>query len=386
MTIPICKVEISGIRTLPNCQLLPTFTHHNPTMTLADNQHKPQNLDWVNSLRVLAMFMVVIIHTSSPLIMGYGRVPLSDWFWGDFYNGLARFGVPVFVMITGALLLPREYELGDFLKRRLGRIITPFVFWSLVYVAYAWYNEDITFTPDFWRDTRIVLHQLKYGAYYHLWYVYMLIGLYFIIPVLGKFVRAATEKEIIYFLVVWLVVMFLAQPYLARYSPLVDMHYFAGYIGYLVLGHYLTVKQFSPRLTRGCLLLIFVVTLALIVGGTYWSCLHKGGLTLFYEPLGPAIVVLSSVVFLLARFTVITWLSRLKKARDFISAYTFGIYLAHALILDVLGDPDNGINLNWQFCHPSLSIPLTAVVCFGLALLLVYLLSKIPFAGKWISS
>lgn len=355
-------------------------------MTLNVSHHKHKNLDWINNLRVLAMFMVVIIHTSSPLIMGYGRVPLSDWLWGDFYNALARFGVPVFVMITGALLLPREYELGDFLKRRLGRIITPFIFWSLVYVAYAWYNEDITFTPDIWADTKIVLHQLKFGAYYHLWYVYMLIGLYFVIPVLSRFVRNASEKEIIYFIVVWLAVMFLAQPYLARFSPSVDMHYFAGYIGYLVLGHYLATKEFSPKFTRGWLLLLFALTLALIVGGTYWSCLQKQGLTLFYEPLGPPIVLLSSSVFLLARFTVIKWSSPLKKARDLICAYTFGIYLAHALLLDILGDPDYNININWQLCHPSLSIPVTAIVCFGLTLLLVYIISKIPFVGKWISA
>lgn len=355
-------------------------------MTLDTSHHKHKNLDWINNLRVLAMFMVVIIHTSSPLIMGYGHIPVGDWFWGDFYNGLSRFGVPVFVMITGALLLPREYELGDFLKRRLGRIITPFIFWSLVYVAYAWYNEDIIFTADIWTDAKIVLHQLKFGAYYHLWYVYMLIGLYFVIPVLSKFVRNASEKEIVYFLIVWLVVMFLAQPYLVRFNPLVDMHYFAGYIGYLVLGHYLAAKQFSPIITQRLLLLIFLLTVVLIVGGTYWACLHGKGLTLFYEPLSPYIVLLSSAIFLLSRYTVIKWPSRLKKARDLICAYTFGIYLSHALILDVLGDPEYGINLNWQFCHPSLSIPLTAIICFGLALLLVYIISKIPLAGKRVSA
>jgi surface polysaccharide O-acyltransferase-like enzyme len=332
------------------------------------------------------MLMVVFIHTSSPLIMAYGKVPLSDWIWGDIYNALSRFGVPVFVMITGALLLRREYELSDFLKRRLGRIIPPFIFWSLLYVAYAWYNEDITFTPDIWADTKIVLHQLKFGAYYHLWYVYMLIGLYFVIPVLSKFVRNATEKEVVYFLVVWLVVMFLAQPYLSRYNPSVDMHYFLGYIGYLVLGYYLAAKQFSPKLTRGWLLLIFLLTLALIIGGTYWSCLQDKGLTLFYEPLSPTIVLLSSSVFLLFRFTVIKWSPRLKKARDLVCAYTFGIYLAHALLLDIMGDPDDNINLNWHFCHPSLSIPLTAVICFITAFALVYLISKIPLVGKWISA
>jgi surface polysaccharide O-acyltransferase-like enzyme len=354
-------------------------------MALIIPQNKTQSLDWINSLRVLAMFMVVIIHTSSPLIMGYGRVPVSDWFWGDFYNGLARFGVPVFVMITGALLLHRDYELGDFLKKRLGRIITPFLFWSLVYVAYAWYNEDITFTPDIWADTKIVLHQLKYGSYYHLWYVYMLIGLYFVIPVLSKFVRNASEKEIVYFLLVWLAVMLLAQPYLSRFNPQIDLHYFAGYIGYLVLGHYLAFKEFPARSARIWSGLIFLLTLTIIVAGTYYMCQYtKAFSTLLYEPLSPAIVLLSSSVFLFARFTAVKLPPALKKARDFISAYTFGIYLSHALLLDIIGDPDNHLNINWQLCNPAISIPVTAIVCYILSLLLVYLISKIPL-GKWVA-
>jgi surface polysaccharide O-acyltransferase-like enzyme len=356
-------------------------------MTPNATHHKHLQLDWVNNLRVLAMFMVVIIHTASPLIMGYGRVPAQYWLWGDFYNAISRFGVPVFVMITGALLLHREYELGDFLKRRLGRIIAPFMFWSLVYVAYSWYNEDITFTKNIWADARIVLHQLKYGAYYHLWYVYMLLGLYFFIPVLGRFVRNASEKEVIYFLLVWLAVMLLAQPCLSRFNPQIDLHYFFGYIGYLVLGHYLTFKQFPPKFGKGWCGAVFFFSLAIIVIGTYWMTINGKGLsTVFYEPLSPMIVLLSSSIFLLARFMSVKWPPFLKKTRDFIGAYTFGIYLSHALILDILGDPDDHINLNWQFCNPGLSIPLTAIVCFGLSLLLVWLISKIPFVGKWISA
>ncbi|MHB8207651.1 acyltransferase, partial [Mucilaginibacter sp.] len=175
---------------------------------------KFQQLDWINNLRVLAMFLVVILHTTSPLIMAYGKVPNTYWLIADFYNALARFGVPVFVMITGALLLSRDYELGDFLKRRLWRIIPAFIFWSLVYIAYSWYDEDIAFTTDVLINIKIVLHLLKIGASYHLWYVYMLIGLYFIIPILSKFVRNATDKEILYFLLLWLAVMALNQPYL----------------------------------------------------------------------------------------------------------------------------------------------------------------------------
>jgi len=345
--------------------------------------NKPQQLDWINNLRIIAMYMVVIVHTSSPLIMQYGKVAGSYWFWGDFYNAISRFGVPVFVMITGALLLNRDQEPVPFLKKRLGRIIVPFLFWSLIYVAFGWYNEDFTFTADTWANVKIVLHQLKYGSSYHLWYVYMLIGLYFLIPVLGKFVRNASENELLYFLLVWFGVMMISQPYLKRFDPQVDLHYFAGYAGYLVLGYYLAYKDFSAKFNRTWFGILFLVTLAVIVIGTYYTSIYYKGLsTMMYEPVSPTIVLLSGSAFMVGKLTNISWSPRAKRVRDLIGGYTFGIYLSHALILRLI---DDELNINYALFHSSVGVPLTALICFILSLLLVYLLSKLPL-GKWIST
>ena len=347
--------------------------------------NKPQQLDWINNLRIIAMFMVVVLHTSSPLIMLYGKVPDSYWFWGDLYNAISRFGVPVFVMITGALLLNRDQPPIPFLKKRLGRIIVPFLFWSLVFIAYAWHNEDFVFTTNTWNNIKIVLHQLKYGSSYHLWYVYMLIGLYFLIPVLGKFARNASEGELLYFLLVWFGVMMINQPYLKRFDPQIDLHYFAGYIGYLVLGYYLAYKDFPLRFNRNWFAVLFIVTLAFIVAGTYYASIYYKGLsTLMYEPISPTIVLLSASAFMVGKLTVINWSPRAKQARDFVGGYTFGIYLSHALILRLIDD-EWDININYKLFTPAVGIPVTALICFILSLLLVYLLSKLPL-GKWIST
>src|ERR1700750_3205314 len=111
---------------------------------------KSPNIDWISNLRLVALYAVIILHVTSLLLMQYGKVSISDWMVADFFNAVVRFAVPVFVMVTGALLLHREYEIGDFLKKRLVRVVIPFLFWSLVYVGYSLYNEDITFTNDVW--------------------------------------------------------------------------------------------------------------------------------------------------------------------------------------------------------------------------------------------
>ncbi len=343
---------------------------------------KPANIDWISNIRLIALYAVIILHCSAPLLMQYGKVPASDWWTADFLNALVRFAVPVFVMVTGALLLHREYEIGDFLKKRLVRVVLPFLFWSLVYIWYSWYNEEITFGSDVWANIRLVLHLLKYGSSYHLWYVYMLIGLYFFIPVIGKYVRNATEKELLYFLFVWFAVMLITQPYLSRYNPAVDMHYFAGYAGYLVLGHYLAFKDFNVRHLRGWMVALFVFSVLLIAIGTRLLIAYpKWPGTMFYEPVNPAVLMLSGSIFIIVKLTVPKVSPVIIRMRDFAGKYNYGIYLGHALVLYFLDDP---FGISYKLCTPIISIPLTALICFLITLLLVWIINKLPF-GKWVS-
>jgi surface polysaccharide O-acyltransferase-like enzyme len=350
-------------------------------------QRQTHQLDWINNLRIIALFAVIVLHCSSPLLGGYGKVAPRQWLTADFYNALTRFAVPVFVMITGALLLGKDDEIFGFLKKRLSRVLLPFLFWSLVYIAYAFYNEDIPYSTDTWTNIKQVLHQLKYGSSYHLWYVYMLIGLYFIIPVLSKFIRNANEKETLYFLGAWLLVILFSQPYMQRYNPQVDIRYFGGYIGYLVLGYYLANKNFVYKHIARLTVLLFMATVATITIGTWALYQHYNGIsTLLYEPLSWPIVLLATAMFLMLRFAPVNLPAWFITARDFAGKYNYGIYLAHALFLTLLDAPElTGFSLSYKSFNPLLSIPLTALVCFVLSLLLVYLINKLPWVGKYIS-
>jgi surface polysaccharide O-acyltransferase-like enzyme len=344
---------------------------------------KPQNIEWINNLRLIALYAVIILHSTSLLLMQFGKVPVNDWLVADFLNAIVRFAVPAFVMITGALLLPRESDPVAFLKKRLTRVVIPFLFWSLVYIAYSWHNEEFAFTGDAWTNGKIVLHFLKVGSSYHLWYVYMLIGLYFFIPVIGKFVRNASEREILYFLAVWFAVMMITQPYLLRYNPSVDMHYFAGFSGYLVLGYYLAYKDFTIKHLRLWMILLFILSVALITIGT-WMLTGYPKLpgTMLYEPVSPTVVTLSVSMFMIVKLTMPNVPVIVTRIRDFAGGYNYGIYLAHALVLYFLDDP---FGISYKLCTPIVSIPVTALVCIIISLLLVWIISKIPLVGKWVS-
>jgi len=210
----------------------------------------------------------------------------------------------------------------------------------------------------------------------------MLIGLYFIIPILGKFVRNATDKELLYFLILWFVVMAFNQPYLIHYNPQIDLHYVTGYIGYLVLGHYLAFRKFPAWCSTLWFGILFIVILGIIIAGTYFASIYYKTLSIiFYDPISPPIVLLSAAAFMVGRLGTIELSPKAKKIRDFVGSYTFGIYLSHALILDILGDD---LNIDYKICNPIISIPLIALFVYLSALLLMFIISKIPF-GKWVA-
>ena len=108
--------------------------------------------------------------------------------------------------------------------------------------------------------------------------------------------------------------------------------------------------------------------------------------TLFYEPISPTVMLLSASAFLLGRFTFKNAPTKIKRFRDYVGSYNYGIYLGHALGLYLLDrDYDNfSIHISYKLWSPFISIPVTASICFILTFGLVWLLSKLPF-GRWIS-
>jgi len=167
---------------------------------------------WYDNLRVIATIGVIGIHVSSSYQPTSGTISTYDFWVGNIYCSLSRFAVPVFVMLSGALLLSKDYKISTFLKKRLVRLLIPFLFWSLVYIINSLVNDfEAGNRPGFWEIARDIFVQLRDGSSGHLWYIYMIIGLYLFIPIIGKWVRNATEKEILYFLGIWLIVLILDQ-------------------------------------------------------------------------------------------------------------------------------------------------------------------------------
>ena len=210
-----------------------------------ENLTEKNDTSWLDNLRVVATIAVVLLHVVAPFALKFGQINKVDWWLANSIDSLVRFCVPVFVMLTGALLLPRTHTLESYLKKRVVRIILPFLFWSAVYIAHYFSRLPETFVFTTSSVSQIIGNKLLYGASYHLWYIYMIIGIYLILPIISTWIRNASEKEIIYFLVLWLFSVIISNSFFKEYVPDFNLKYFSGFIGYLVLGYYLSTKNIN---------------------------------------------------------------------------------------------------------------------------------------------
>ncbi|GEL11987.1 Surface polysaccharide O-acyltransferase, integral membrane enzyme [Flavobacterium glycines] len=330
---------------------------------------------WMNNLRALATLSVIVLHVAFPILYNYGTIKVNDWQIGNFFDSLVRFCVPIFLMLTGALLLSKPIEIESFFKKRFLRILLPFLFWSSIYVVYSLaLKYNIETDLSLLECVKFVYLQFKDGASYHLWYVYMIIGIYLFLPILNKWILNSSEKEIRCFIVFWFFVMFLKHPYLSRFIPNIDLTYFSGFIGYPVLGYYLAYK-FNSQKTVKLSILLFIVGFGFTMIATVLKTMQQGVFyQAFYDYLSPNVIIEAIGVFLFFK-SYSFQKTKLQLVVNTVSKHSYGIYLSHVLMLSFL----DSLDLNYSITNPIIAIPLISILCIIMSLIVTFLINKIPY-------
>ena len=124
------------------------------------SKQKSGHIVWLDIVRLAAMFMVVCCHCTDPFNFYPGTSPEIGEikFWGAAYGALLRPCVPLFVMITGALLLPVRESSGAFYKKRITRVFFPFLIWSVLYNLFPWVTGLLGVEP------RVILDFFPYSG------------------------------------------------------------------------------------------------------------------------------------------------------------------------------------------------------------------------------
>jgi surface polysaccharide O-acyltransferase-like enzyme len=344
----------------------------------------------VDLIRTFAIISVILIHAS---IESYASMPLDNsgsmlYLWTtSAYQSVVIVGVPLFAMLSGALLLQpskTNEPIRVFLRKRLSRLGLAFVFWSGVYFAWTYFFDGQGLSLN-----SIVQGLFVNGAYYHFWFFYLIAGLYLATPILRLVVSNADTRMLRYMILLWFVgvaIMPLLQ-LVTGYSLRGDLFLFNGYIGYFVLGAYLQRIRIRSSILFTALFLGVVWTLV----GTWFMIFpfHAlGNYYFFFNTLSINVILVSVSIFMLLSKRSVDWPGKtrhhLRIAFHAISTYTLPIFLLHVLILEALQRGYLGFTLSLTRMNPIIEIPIATVVTLVITLTLILGMKRVPVLTKLI--
>ena len=378
---------------------------------------------WLDWLRVTALFLVMATHSCEPFYLGgEGSLILTkaNAIWVAVLNSLPRAAVALFIFASAYLQFPLHYSTGEFFKKRALRILPPFLFWTIVY-ALVW-GEPL-------QNFKDLLLNFNYAAG-HLWFVYMLIGLYLVMPLLSPWAEKVGKRELQIYLGIWLFTTLIPLvrqwaggpapviygpsgiPNAAKYPLWGEaswntygvFYYLSGFIGYLLLGLYF--RKFVGKLSWGRTLAVavpaFFAGFAICCGGflsRVWA--DSDGVFPIEGPVGLAAlwegpwlndtigVALMTVAWILLFRKIETGGKFFDKVLLPVSKASYGMFLCHMLLLGgvsawlrtALGTGTEGVLGLWT---TPVQILATALLSFAGVAVFCVLVRKIPKAGKWI--
>lgn len=321
-------------------------------------------LVWVDVLRLVAMLMVIAGHS----VDIYNATPQDDpmnGFWGAFIGSLMRPSVPLFAMMTGLLLLPIGESAGAFYRRRIPRVLIPMLFWSVIYYLIPWLTGVIgldksvisvlfpfEFAPsqelgDAVRN--IAMIPLTFNGYTtHMWYLYMLIGLYLFMPFFSAWVEKNDHTLIRTYIILWgcsLILPYLAQllsPNLfgvCAWNQFGTFHYFAGFTGYLLLGHLLGKGNPLPsrKIVAVGVMLYFAGYVVTYTGFTTIMAQYSYEqapdlIEMFWQFCSPNVVLMAIGLFLIVQRVKVRS-ERWQRVLQSTTRCSFGAYLMHYIFI-----------------------------------------------------
>lgn len=324
------------------------------------NKERYYYLDFV---RVLACVMVIVMHspltpkgiTHSTLEVGLGYLTAPC--------------IGLFFMVSGALLLPIKDNAKSFLSHRLNRILGPTVFWTFFYLTVKIVDGNIGLS-----DLVHSIFSIPFSAQGNgiLWFMYTLLGLYLLSPVISPWLQRISKRELESYLLLWLIS--LCYPFLRLWIDIPKentnvLYYFSGYVGYFLLGYY--VHQYYKGISWKNVAIVGIIAfIVAVVPPAYILVSHMK--VAFYELFwylspGPAFMTLAWFILLMK--IISSKASRCKSIISRISSASFGIYLVHIFIM-------RNILWNWSWLQ-SLSLPMEIVTCSLLTFAISYFVIRI---------
>lgn len=336
-------------------------------------------------LRILAAFSVVMLHASAQFWYDLD-LRSGQWIIANAYDGVFRFGVPIFVMISGAMFLDKGYKLDTkrLYRHNILRMVVLYVVWSCIYGLYDCRTFDLAEA-----GIKPVLREIINGRY-HLWFLPMIAGIYVILPILKSWLEHTEKKQVEYFLWLFFGLQIVKETLRAltvsdelhTILDLGNVELVCGYVGYFVWGYYLAHFSVGEKLRRAVYLLFVPATVANVVLGTVLSWRAGQPQGTFFDSFGLFTFVMVTALFLFTveKGTKHVFGEKSSKIVRELSADTLGVYLMHIGCMEIL----ESLGVHSMMVPNIVGIPLFALLCYVICSLLAAALRRVPVVGKYL--
>lgn len=331
---------------------------------------------WIEYLRVLATLGVIVIHTTASLYSDFGHIPAQDWWTANILNTLSRFSVPMFVMISGCVLLGRSMGTRDFYIHRGIRLLPAFFFWSFFYVAFSYFFQHGD-AGKAWRQ--LTIDFIGTGStHYHLWYLSMFICLMMFVPFINGYITGKKpELEDFCFLLAAIAIFMTLNQISSMGRDIIGkgmswFKLFPWFLGYLLMGYCIDHYQDRIRLSNKLAAFMLVILLALACMLNFYSVSRLGIVKDYF--------ILNNTGILCFMVTALIFYLFSSNRQAFpesgvirsIAAASFGIYLVHPVFLFFLKKPVLDLAGNLL-----VGVPLVAALTFLLSYLTAAALGRV---------
>lgn len=333
------------------------------------------------------MLAVITIHVSA---QNWYSADVHSFSWSafNFYDSIARYGVPIFVMVSGALFLDpkRTVTVQKLHRKNIRRILLVYIVWATFYALYTTLSGGDNFSIR-------ALFAAIIAGHYHMWFLPMLVGLYLITPPLRKTTADPnTTKYLLALSFLFAIVIpsgliFIKQldvrdgvyaTFNTLYSNLTS-GYTLGIIFYYILGYCMNKATIGKRCE--CILyLLGLLGFASTIVLSKLASVRDGVPVSFYSERTLNVCFETISVFTFAKCRLSKWLcgKRASAVIRKLSEYSFGVYLIHPFFINCLAD----LGLNTLRFNAALSVPLIIAATFALSLIASAILNHIPIVKK----
>lgn len=339
---------------------------------------------YADYLRVFSIIAVIVTHITGTVVVNY--FDNQKWWWlANILNSLSRWAVPIMIMISGAFIIEKANNMSiiEFWRKNIKKIIYPLLFWSIVYyIVISWLNGEVLSVKSF------LMKLIKDDINYTFWFMYLIIQIYLICPIIAPFICKASNKVFKYILIFW-GVLTLGDNLLTLFGislrlPFDIFNGYNAYLGYFILGYYCNKFEFKQVVVR-MIYMIGLISILFTIFGNYFLMRYNNGVFTgeIYSNFSINTLGVSLFIFMIFKkehyvyFINRNILNKVNYTMINISKLTFGMYLIHDLILRILSSGKLGVVIAFfGTFNPYINIPLTLSITFIISALITYSIEK----------